>query len=190
MRWGEDKQRKGRTRDTVVFLPANKLASEQSKRNLAYTAPVPHTRAQAHTCTYIYTTYTHPVGPDDYHYPGKYIWPWVVGALSSFLSLVMWFFSLTFFMLHLLPITLLPHPVWGAHFAGIHGRARWRERWRCRDSPASSSNQLFRHDCVCIVLYQKALRKVSASGCVSVLWSLIHRHTRTHPYHTYYMHIH
>lgn len=108
-----------------------------------------------------------------------------MGALSSFLSLVMWFFSLTFFMLHLLPITLLPHPVWGAHFAGIHGRARWRERWRCRDSPASSSNQLFRHDCICIVLYQKALRKVSASGCVSVLWSLIHRHTRTHPYHIY-----
>lgn len=96
----------------------------------------------------------------------------------------MWFFSLTFFMLHLLPITLLPHPVWGAHFAGIHGRARWRERWRCRDSPASSSNQLFRHDCVCIVLYQKALRKVSASGCVSVLWSLIHRHAHIHTTHT------
>lgn len=69
---------------------------------------VPHKPTHKHTHTH--STYTRHVSPDHYHYPSKYIWPEEPGTLSLLLSLVMWFFSLTFFTLYLLPITLLPHP--------------------------------------------------------------------------------
>lgn len=123
---------------------ASLLAKQSAKQTsslhivLCHTCFVPH----AHTHTHVHCVHmqTCPVGADDYHYPGKYIWPWEPGTLSWLLSLVMWFFSLTFFHAPPPPYYFAPPPRMQTHT--LHKYVAEGERERVGGSVSAAEIRL------------------------------------------------
>lgn len=82
MRRGQT-ERKGEQERLLCFCQQiNQQATPSARQSVSQTEiqppqhPVVHC-AVCHKNTHAVRThiYTHPVSPDDYHYPGKYIWP-------------------------------------------------------------------------------------------------------------------